>query len=85
MANPTFTLGYLIIWLTPVKVQWSKAGEILSAVCDNIFVIRTAYVFQAPSLIEFACISNGEELRLNFLYLKGSKIPPCISNTEKLW
>lgn len=85
MANPTVTLGYLIVWLTSVKVQWSKAGEILSAVCDNIFVIRTVYAFLAPSLIEFPCISNGAKLGLNFLYLKGSKISSCVSNTEKLW
>lgn len=59
VANPTLTLGYLIVWLTQAKVQWPTAGEILSAECDNIFVIRTAYAFLALVLIEYLCISSG--------------------------
>lgn len=58
-ANPTLTRGYLSVWLTQAKVQWPTAGEIPSAECDNIFVIRTAYAFLALVLIEYLRISSG--------------------------
>lgn len=86
LANSRFSLGYLIIWLTPAEVQWSKTGEILHAVCDKIFMIRTVYTFLAPSLTQLLCIVNAENIRLNFLYVYvwGSKISFCVWNEKKL-